>query len=68
MNLWLLGTFLKDNPNLKFTMGNAFEELMAQAEQSVESKVVEHPVVDPEFQKATEEIAAEEGIEIVPSE
>lgn len=47
---------------------SAFDELMAQAESSVDSRVLDTPVLDPEFQKAKDEIQNEEGIEIFPAE
>ena len=45
---------------------SAFDELMKQAENSVDMHVPEEPV-DPEFQKVKDEIAKEEGIEIFPA-
>jgi len=45
----------------------AFDELMAQADRSVDLTMPEKQV-DPEFQKVKDEIAKEEGIEIFPAE
>ncbi len=47
---------------------SAFDELMKQAESSVDSRVLDKPILDPEFQKAKDEIQSEEGIEIFPAE
>lgn len=47
---------------------SAFDELMKQAESSVDSRVPDRPILDPEFQKAKDEIQSEEGIEIFPAE
>jgi hypothetical protein len=45
---------------------SAFDELMKQADNSVDLKMPETPI-DPEFQKIKDEIAKEEGIEIFPA-
>lgn len=47
---------------------SAFDELMKQAESSVDSRVLEQPVLDPEFQKAKDELENEGGIEIFPTQ
>jgi hypothetical protein len=47
---------------------SAFDELMKQAENSVESRTVDPATLDPEFQKAKEEIEKEGGIEIFVGE
>ena len=47
---------------------SAFDELMKQAESSVNSRVLDQPVLDPEFQKAKDELENEGGIEIFPTE
>jgi len=47
---------------------SAFDELMKQAESSVDSRVLDQPVLDPEFQKAKNELESESGIEIFPAE
>jgi len=46
---------------------SAFDELMDQAEHSVNLEIPEKPI-DPEFEKIKKEIAKEEGIEIFPAE
>jgi len=45
---------------------SAFDELMKQADNSVDLTMPETPI-DPEFQKIKDEIAKEEGIEIFPA-
>lgn len=47
---------------------SAFDELMKQAESSVDARVLDQPVLDPEFQKAKDELENEGGIEIFPTE
>jgi len=47
---------------------SAFDELMKQAESSVDARVLDQPVLDPEFQKAKDELESEGGIEIFPTE
>jgi len=47
---------------------SAFDELMKQAESSVEARVLEQAVLSPEFQKAKDELESEGGIEIFPVE
>jgi len=46
---------------------SAFDELMKQAESSVDARVLDQPVLDPEFQKAKDELENEGGIEIFPT-
>jgi len=46
---------------------SAFDELMKQAESSVDARVLGEPIVDPEFKKIQDEIK-EEGIELFQSE
>jgi hypothetical protein len=47
---------------------SAFDELMKQAESSVDARVLDEPIIDPEFKKAKDEIEKEGGIEIFPAE
>jgi hypothetical protein len=47
---------------------SAFDELMKQAESSVDARVLEQPILDPEFQKAKDELESEGDIEIFPTE
>lgn len=47
---------------------SAFDELMKQAESSVDARVLDQPVLDPEFQKAKSELESEGDIEIFPTQ
>ena len=46
---------------------SAFDELMKQAESSIDARVLDEPIIDPEFKKIQDEIK-EEGIELFQAE